>query len=337
MKRLPILTSLLLLASLASAKTLNILTTLPDLASLAMEVGKDRVEVASLIVGARDPHRIEAKPSSMSRASKADLFLAVGLELELAYERPILDGSGNSKIQIGRPGHVYVGDWVSVRDVPTGAVSRAQGDIHPYGNPHVWLDPYNGRIIALKLAEKMGSLDPANAGFFKSNAQDFVHRLDVAMFGASLVGKVDGASLWQWDNENKLIPNLRDKGLEDSLGGWCAKMRPFWRQQVVTYHKSWVYFNYRFGLKVPVELEPKPGIEPTPGHVATVIRMISDNKIKVIFQEPFYSPKNGQFVAQRTGAAFVQVPGSVGQESAAKDYISMFDTIVSRLAAALSK
>src|SRR5688572_25045563 len=120
---------------------LNVVTTIPDLASLVKEVGGTKVTVASIVTGARDPHRIEAKPSFMSRAAGAHLWLAVGLELEVGYEPLILEGSRNGRIRVGAPGHVYVSQWVKVRDVPAGAVNRSQGDIHPYGNPHVWLDP----------------------------------------------------------------------------------------------------------------------------------------------------------------------------------------------------
>ena len=183
----------------------------------------------------------------------------------------------------------------------------------------------------------MSELDKPNAAYFKANVDDFVHRLDIAMFGASLVGKVGGAALWKWDSENKLVPNLQDKGLLGELGGWCAKMRPFWKSPIVTYHRSWSYFNYRFGLKVAIELEPKPGLDPTPGHVATVLKTIQEQRIKLILQEPFYSTKNGEFVAARTSATLVVAPGSVGQDPAAKDYVGLFDTIVSRVAAAMGK
>jgi ABC-type Zn uptake system ZnuABC Zn-binding protein ZnuA len=293
--------------------------------------------VSSVIVGARDPHRLEAKPSFISRAAGADLWLATGLELELAYEVPILRESRNPKIQIGAPGHVYSSDWVKIREIPTGAVTRAQGDLHPYGNPHIWLDPYNGRTIALKLADKMGSLDKANADSFDANAKAFVNRLDDAMFGSALVNKFGGATLWQWDNDDKLVANLKEKGADSQLGGWAAKMRPYWKSPIVTYHRSWTYFAFRFGLKVIDELEPKPGIDPTPGHVGAVIKEVTDQHVKVILQEPFYSPRTANFVAQKTGASAVIAPGNVGHTPGAKDYISMFDEIVGKVSAAMGK
>ncbi len=326
----------MLFAGMADAK-LTVITTTADLASLVKEVGGDRVQVSSLITGARDPHRIEAKPSYMSKAAGASLWVAIGLELEVGYESAILDGSRNPKIRVGAPGHVYAGSWVKVLGIPTGQVTRAQGDIHPYGNPHIWLDPYNGRIIARKLADKMGSLDGGNAQFFDRNAESFVKRLDYAMFGADLVNEFGGDQLWAWDNAGDLAATLRGKNALNDLAGWAGKMLKFRGQPVVTYHRSWTYFLNRFDLKVVTELEPKPGLDPSPGHVASVIRTVQANRVKVIIQEPFYSTKNGQFVAERAGSNLVVLPGSVGHDAAARDYISLFDTIISRLSAALGR
>ncbi len=325
-----------LLSGVAEAK-LTVITTTADLASIVKEVGGDRVQVSSLITGARDPHRIEAKPSYMSKARGADLWVAIGLELEIGYEPPILEGSGNSRIRVGAPGHVYAGSWAKVLGIPTGQVTRAQGDIHPYGNPHIWLDPYNGRIIARKLADKMGSLDKGSASFYDANAENFVKRLDSAMFGAALVGKFGGDQLWAWDNAGDLGATLRGKSALNELTGWAGKMLKYRGQPVVTYHRSWTYFVNRFDLKVVAELEPKPGLDPSPGHVASVIRTVHSNRVKAIMQEAYYSTKNGQFVAERAGSNLVVLPGSVGHDAAARDYISLFDTIVSRLTAAFAR
>lgn len=317
----------------ASAKGLDVVTTIPDLASIAQVVGGQHVRVSSIIVGARDPHRVEAKPSFMSRAARANLWLAVGLELEVGYEPLILEGSRNANIQVGRKGHVYVSDWVRVQGVPQGNVTRAMGDVHPFGNPHIWLDPFNMRVIADRLADKMAGLDPANARDYQANAKSFIAKLDEAMFGAAAVRAVGGESLWQWSSAGTLESNLRSRS--STLGGWAGRLAPFRGQSIVTYHKSWLYFTNRFGLKVPVELEPKPGLEPTPGHIAGVIRTIQQNGIRAIMQEPFYSTRNANFVAQRTSAKVVVVPGSVGHTPTATSVIALFDTIVDRLAVAL--
>ncbi len=318
------------------AKTLTVVATTADLASIVKAIGGARVSVSSIVVGARDPHRIEAKPSYMSRAAGADLWVAVGLELEIAYERSILEGSRNPRIQIGRLGHVYVGDWVKVLDKPAGTVTRAMGDIHPYGNPHVMLDPLNGRAVAQKLAERMAELDPEDSAFYKANAEAFVAGLDRAMFGAPLVEKFGATQLWKWTSDGNLAQDLQRAGATALIGGWAAKLSRHWGKPIVTYHKSWVYFAARFGLRIVAELEPKPGLDPTPGHVAGVMRVIQQSGAKAILQEPYFSTRNANFVAQRTGVRVVVAPSSVGHEAAARDYVALFDTIVERLSSALN-
>ncbi|MFN8140048.1 MAG: metal ABC transporter substrate-binding protein [Fimbriimonadales bacterium] len=334
MKKLA-LSLLIATAAISHAKTLNVIATVEALGSIAKSVGGTHVNVTTLVVGARDPHRIEAKPSYISAASRADLWLAIGLELEIGYEEPIISGSGNGKLRPGSPGYFAAGNYVSILEKPSGAVTRAQGDIHPYGNPHVWLDPYNGRVIALKLAERLSQLDPASSSDFRKNADAFVGELDRAMFGDALVAKFGGEQLWKWDNSDQLIAKVRAEGMESKIGGWFAKMRPHWKTKIVTYHRSWVYFAFRFGLNVIGELEPKPGIDPTPSHVANTISKIKSEGAKLIIQEPFYSTKNATFVSQRTDVPFLVLPGNVGHDGNSKDYISLFDTLVNRISQAL--
>lgn len=326
-----LLSALVLALGQSATAVVKVITTTPDLASIAAAVGGKNVSVSALVVGARDPHRIEAKPSSMSKVAGADLFIAIGLDLEVGYEQPILEGSRNPKVAIGAPGHLYASDWVQVIEKPTGPVSRAMGDIHPGGNPHIWLDPYNGRVVATKIASVLSKLDPGHAKDYQANLVAFLARLDAGMFGAGLVGRFGGAKLWEWQRSGTLLAKLEENRARSSLGGWAAKMAPHLGNPIVTYHKSFSYFANRFGLKVVDELEPKPGLEPTPGHLATVIKAIQQNGAKAIVQETFYSPKHAQLVASRTGAKVVQVPQNVGHVPAASDYIALFDVIVDRI------
>ena len=332
------LAALLLLTGVAaSAKTLKVVTTTSDLASLVAAVGGNHVNVSSLIVGARDPHRIEAKPSYMSRVSSADLFVAVGLELEIGYEGPILMGSRNPRVAVGSPGHVYASDWVQVLEKPSGRVDRSMGDIHPFGNPHIWLDPYNGRLVAQHLADKLSELDPADASDFKSNFRKFANRLDTAMFGSALVSKYGADKLWTLIRNHELLSTLKSQGTSGLVGGWVGKMAPYVGSKVITYHKSWPYLLNRFGLISVGELEPKPGIDPTPSHVSKMIDIAKSNNVKVIMQEPFYSTRNADFVASRSGAKTLVLPGNVGHESGTGDYIALFDVIISRLSSAMGR
>lgn len=319
------------LLSTAAFGKLKIVTTTADLASIASAVGGSHVSVSSLITGARDAHRLEAKPSYMSRVAGADLFIAIGLELEIGYERAILEGSGNRKVAVGAPGHVYASQYAYILGKPTGHVTRAQGDVHPYGNPHIWLDPWNGRLIAAGMEAKFSLLDRANAKNYEANLGRFVDRLDNAMFGAALVTKFGGLKLWQWHNANVLDEKIGGA----KPGGWLGKMEPLAGTRILSYHRSLTYLANRFHFKVVAELEPKPGLDPTPGHLAQVVREASEAKVKVILQEPFFSKRHADLVASRIGAKVVVIPENVGQAPGANDYISLFDVIVDRLSAAL--
>lgn len=314
-----------LLCGLAPAK-LKVMTTTADLASIAAAVGGSQVTVSSIITGARDAHRVEAKPSYMSRAASADVFIAVGLDLEIGYEKPILDGSGNRKVMVGSPGHIYASDFAYVLEKPTGAVTRAQGDVHPYGNPHIWLDPYNGRQIATGIRDRFSKLDRANASSYDSNCDAFIKRLDSAMFGAEAVAKFGGDKLWSWSNDNVLKERVGPM-----LGGWAAKMAALVGTPIITYHRSLSYLAKRFRFKVIDELEPKPGLEPTPGHLAAVIREATEEKVRAIIQEPFFSTQHGKLVASRSGSKLIIIPQNVGQGPGTEDYIGLFNVIVNAL------
>jgi zinc/manganese transport system substrate-binding protein len=311
----------------AAFANLKIVTTTSDLASIAGAIGGAKVSVSSLITGARDPHRIEAKPSYMSRVAGADMFIAVGLELEIGYEQPILSGSSNRKVAIGAPGHVYAADYAYLLEKPTGNVTRAMGDIHPYGNPHVWLDPYNGRLMAKGIENKMSALDPSNAKYYQANLEQFLKRLDTAMFGSAAVSKYGAQKLWDWSSAGALSSKVSG----GELGGWAAQMAPYAGKPIITYHRSWSYFARRFDLKVVDELEPKPGLDPTPGHLGEVIRDGTSQGVKLILQEPFFSKRHAEFVASRIGAGVAIAPQSVGQTPGAKDYISLFDDIIAKI------
>jgi ABC-type Zn uptake system ZnuABC Zn-binding protein ZnuA len=264
---------------------------------------------------------------------RADLFISIGLDLEIAWEDAIIRGSRNNNLRPGAKGHLYASTGISPLEKPTGAVTRAQGDIHPNGNPHIWLDPANARTIAESIADRMSQLDPTNKTVFQRNLAAFQRRVDDAMFGSAAVSAIGSAKLWSWSSAGNLSAQVRAAG--QRLGGWAATMEPLRGTSIVTYHKSWSYLARRFGLDVVDQLEPKPGIPPAPGHIAQVIRECTSSKVKVILQEPFYSQNAAKTVAARTGAKVVIAPLTVGSDPAAKDYFSLMDTVVSRLAAAV--
>jgi ABC-type Zn uptake system ZnuABC Zn-binding protein ZnuA len=329
-------TCLLLLWSQGQAAgPLTVVTTTPTPKSLAEAVGGDKVKVTSIGAGDEDPHFIQAKPSFMILARNADLWICVGMELEIGYEGLILDGSRNPKIRVGQPGHLDLSESVIKLEVPKEKISRDMGDVHPMGNPHYWLDPLNGRLMAKAIADRLAQLDPTDGPTFQKNYKAFEKALDERMFGRDLVEKVGGDKLWALQLKRQLIQYLDDNKLRDKLGGWQARMLPLAGKSIVTEHKSWIYFTNRFGLAVAGELEPKPGIPPSPSHLATIIDLVKNSGIKVILLEPFYERKAADLVAEKTGAKAVVCANAVGGQKEATDYLALMDLIVGKLAVAM--
>jgi zinc/manganese transport system substrate-binding protein len=293
--------SSLLFSSPAEARKLKVVTTLSDFASLAQTIGGDRVDADSIAKGYQDPHFVEPKPSFILKLHDADVLIVAGLELEIGYLPPLLDQARNEKIRPTGAGYLDASVGCDILDRPTGVVTRAMGDVHPYGNPHYWLDPNNGRVIARAIAAKLGALDPAGAADYAKNLADFEARLTAAE------------------------------------ARWKARIAPFKGTKIVTYHSSWPNFAKAFSLDVVGFLEPKPGIPPTPQHKLEIINLMREQKVPLILMEVYFDRKDPDFVASKTGARVVMIPPSVGGEPAAKDYLSLFDVDVEKIVSALEK
>jgi len=335
MKTLSCLIGLTALAAVgaadARADRLRIVTTTSDLAAIARAVAGDAADVRSVCTGREDPHFIAAKPSFIMQARDADLWIRIGLELEIGWEQPILDGSRNTRIRVGGKGHLDASEGLLLLDVPQTAVTRAMGDVHPMGNPHYWLDPLNGRRIAGVIAQRLAQLAPDRAAVFARNAAAFQQALDERMFGAALVKAVGAETLWTQAQDGTLAAFLATGEGGAQAAGWVKAMQPLRDQKIVTYHKSWIYFAHRFGLSVVAELEPKPGVPPTAAHLEEVAEIARADGAKIILQEPFYSDKAARRVAAQTGARVVVVANAVGGQPEATDYLALMDLIVRRL------
>jgi zinc/manganese transport system substrate-binding protein len=273
----------------AEAKKLNIVTATTDLAALTQEVGGDKVSVESIARGYQDPHFVEAKPSFLLKLRQADLLVVVGLQLEIGWLPPLITQSGNPRIQVAAAGYLDASQFAEILDIPTGTVTRAEGDVHPLGNPHYWLDPDNGRRIAKGIANKLGEMDPADAGYFQERFQDFDKRLTAA--------------------EQK----------------WDAEMKPYRGRKVVTYHRSFPNFAKHFGLDVIGYVEPRPGIPPTPTHTIELIGLMKRENCKVVLVEPYFDLKTPNSIGRETGGKVVQYLPSVGGEKDVTDYFKLFD------------
>lgn len=343
MKKWLIVISLLVISSArAEEKKLNILTTTADLKSITQGIGRDYINVSSICEGYQDPHFAEAKPSFIVNARKADLFIKIGLELEVGYEPLIIEGARNPKIRPGQDGHLDVSEGLLIIDKPTGRVDRSMGDIHPYGNPHYWLDPYNVRLMAQNISARLGKIDPAHSAEYQANSAGFIRRIDEAMFGPDAVKAIGADKLWEQELAGKLDEFLtktnsaiRNQQSAIKLGGWIAKTKPLKGMKIVVFHRSWNYFTNRFGLVISGEVEPKPGIPPGPGHLKDLIQKVKADNARVILMEPFYDRKSSDFVANQTNAKVVVAALSVNGQDEAKDYIALIDNLINRLAEAL--
>ncbi len=324
----------LYLGTEAMADRLKIVTTTSDLAAIAKAVAGDKAEVHGICTGKEDPHMLQAKPSVILQARDADLWIRIGLELEIGWEPPILDGSRNTRIRVGSKGHLDASESALILDVPQTTITRAMGDVHPMGNPHYWLDPLNGRRIAGAIADRLTLLRPADAATFRANAAAFQQVLDERMFGVELVKSVGADALWAKTQDGTLAAFLEEPANKGKVGGWVAAMLPLRGEKIVTYHRSWVYFANRFGLSVAGELEPKPGVPPTAAHLAELADSAKAEGVKIILQEPFYSTKAANQLAGKIGARVIVVANSVGGQQEATDYLALMDLIVRKVSAA---
>jgi len=290
----------MLLAATTQAK-LGVVATTPDLAAIAQEIGGKLVSITTLARPSEDPHFVDAKPSFIVKLNRADVLLEGGAELEIGWLPPLLQGARNSKIAVGATGDLRCNEGVQMLEVPT-VLDRSQGDIHAVGNPHFLVDPVNAEIVARHIADVFGKLDTPNASAYQTNLRKFTEALNA------------------------------------KLAEWKRKLAPFKGASITAYHNSWPYFARRFDLRIELFLEPKPGIPPTPAHLAEVIEKMREQKVKVVFHDPYLSRKTAESVADATGATVVDVtqyPG--GAKGSEGGYIPMMDYLVNAVAKALAK
>ena len=284
-------------ASSASAQ-LRVVATTPDLASVAREIGGDRVNVVALAKPTEDPHYVDAKPSHIVTLNRADALIEGGAELELGWLPPLLENSRNSKISAGAPGRIVASEGVKMLEVPT-SFDRSKGDVHSLGNPHFMIDPVTVRIIARNIAAHFAQVDPKNATTYNGN---------LARFNAKLDAK---------------------------YADWQKQLAPYRGARIVTYHKDFVYLAQRFGLTIVDELEPKPGIAPSPAHLAQVIGKMKSSNAKVILVQPFQNRKTAETVARQTGATVLDISQQPGAVPNTTTYFDLMDNIVKTLAGGL--
>jgi zinc/manganese transport system substrate-binding protein len=285
---------MMLLAGSAEAK-LRVVTTIETFADLARRVGGDRVEVQALARGYMDPHFVEPKPSLMVALNRADLLVYVGLELEIGWLPPLVLGARNERIQLGSTGNLDASTRIPVLDVPAVKVDRSMGDIHPSGNPHYWVPPENALVVAQEIERRLTQLDPDGKQVFEKNLKAFADQL--------------AARRAEWEKRAAPLRGLK----------------------VVTYHRSWAYLSRWLGLVEVGYLEPKPGIPPSPSHIAFLITLMKQDAVKILMMESFYPRNTAQLVTQKSGSKLVVLPSDVGADKGVGDYFSLVDQVVQKL------
>ena len=289
-----------LLAVPAAQAKLNVVVTTPDLAAISQAVGGDRLSLTTLTKPGEDPHFVDAKPSFIVKLNRADALIEGGAELELGWLPPLVEGARNPKLAPGAAGRIAASEGIEMLEVPA-TLDRSGGDLHAAGNPHFLIDPANARLAAAHLCAAFCKLDQDGSATYRAALAEFTQRLD------------------------------------ERLVSWQAQLAPFRGHHVVAYHNLWPYFARRFGLAFDLFLEPKPGIPPTPAHLAEVIGRMKSDHVRVIVVEPFQNRKTAQTVAAATGAVVVNVtqyPGGVKGTEAG--YLEMMDYLVGSLARALA-
>src|SRR5215510_8683719 len=314
------------------AKKVSVVTTLGVLAGITREVGGDRVEVTSLAKPNQDPHTLVAKPTYKLAAKNAQLFVELGLGLDI-WGAAVVDASGNPDIQTGQKGRVIAAEGIETKELPA-TLSKAWGDIHPYGNPHVWLDPVNVKQIAANIAIGLARVDPDGKDVYAANLKAFDTKVDDALYGHALVEEYGASKLERLSRRNELIDYLKTKGTYAKLGGWLKQAEGLRGLKIITYHKTWVYFCDRFGLQIRGEVEEKPGIPPSQDYLATLIKKIQGDGIKVIFIDTIYPTKDGDFLAAKTSAKIVSSPIDLGGAPNTDTYFSLIGTLLDRILAA---
>jgi zinc/manganese transport system substrate-binding protein len=295
MKRLLLLGLVLAAARSQAEEPLHVVTSIETFADLARRVGGEKVQVETLSHGYQDPHFVEAKPNLMVTLHQADLLVRVGMDLEIGWLPPLVLGSRNDKIQRGQPGDLDCSAFIDPLDVPTTKVDRSQGDIHPLGNPHYWLPPVNALRIAKGIAGRLAELKPAERAYFEAQ---------LLRFATELKAKAPG---------------------------WEAQASKLAGSKVVTYHKSWSYVSKWLKLEEIGYIENRPGIAPSPDHLASLISTMREHHVGKVIVEDFYNRSIADMVAEKAGAKVVSAPSDVGAKPSIKTYFDLVDSLLTEL------
>ena len=310
------------------AEPLRVVTTLPDYAVVAQSIAGEHAVVDAIVRGEQDAHFIRPKPSFVNMVKRADLLVDTGLDLEM-WLPTVINKSGNGHVRSGQSGYVATAKGMRLLEKPH-VLSRSEGGLHIYGNPHVTCSPINMKVAAHNMAIGLTKNDPANAAVYEANLARFVTEIDERLFGPALVEMLGGDTLCNLAEAGKLIEFLEGREYEGQpllgrLGGWMRAMMPLRGTPIVTYHKNWVYFIDLFGLEEAGTVEPKPGIPPSPKHVLGLTEMMRERGVRILLAANYFDEQKIRTVAARADAEPVIVPLYVGGDVGITDYIQLVD------------
>ncbi|MBI4499907.1 MAG: zinc ABC transporter substrate-binding protein [Gemmatimonadetes bacterium] len=320
---------------LQAQEPVRVVTSLSTYAAITREITGDRGAVTSIGQGDENPHYVQPRPSFLVQLQKADLFVTTGLDLEL-WVPALLDKANNRRINEGSPGYVTTYGGIRLLDVPA-TTSRSEGDIHVFGNPHIWTDPINGVLIGQNVLAGLKRVSPGDAAYFDQHFASWKEKVVRALVGDEITTLLGSDAVFALARDDKLRAFLESKSYQGKplvgrLGGWLKIAEAFRGQKMICYHKEWDYFSERFDISCVDYIEPKPGIPPSPRHVADIMNLMREQHIPVLFSTNYYDRHQVETVAQRTGAAAVIVPANTGGAPGTGTYIDLVGTWVRALA-----
>ena len=327
---------LVFLQFFVSAEKLKVCATVTDLASITEEIGGDLVEVTTFAPAQGNPHNVIAKPSFIRQLSQADLFMQNGFDLEAGWVPVLLKGCRNAKVQPGEKGHLDPSNVIRPIFEKAGKITRADGHLHPLGNPHYLMDPVNGLIVAHLIASRLKVLVPDKVSYINERLNVFQGKLVSKLIGAKLTAKYEMNKLSMLIRRGKLDQFLEITKQEKDLGGWLHAVRKHKNKSFIADHANYLYLAKRFDMDVVEYLEPKPGMTPTTQHLMKLVKNIPQLNPKAILTNSYFPVKYAKIVASKTKLPMAKLAHQVGARKEAATYLEMIDYNLSEISKVLN-
>jgi len=312
-------------ATLPARAALDVVTTTPDLGSLVRSVGGDAVEVTVLVKGPQDAHFMEPRPSFIRKLHDAELFVLLGLDLEIGWAPVLIRSARNAAVQPGGAGYLDASAAIAPLEVPATTVDRSMGDLHAYGNPHYLTDPVNGVRVARLIRDRLASLAPTSRATFEANTKAFEETVARRLVGDAVARSLGPERVIALADAGRLLGELTERGELASLSGWLGRLRPHAGARAVQDHRLWPYFAHRFGLELIDTLEPMPGIPPTGRHLQQVVERARAERAEGILSSPYFDPRHARWVSEKAGIPVVPMAHQPGAREGTDDYVATID------------